>query len=174
MIPSAKDTQAMKGFAAFLTAAGAQVLEPTNEWEQARFRTGQGVSIIYTNSSGRWSLTNEAPAAWEAYRQQKPWRGAEKTGGQIKGSVIARTLRKRDGDNCFFCSLPVSVEQESVEHLVPRTAGGPNHISNFFLAHRVCNANAGHLSAPEKIRIHVEACLRLAITSAPAGQGVSQ
>jgi hypothetical protein len=54
----------------------------------------------------------------------------------------------------------VDVEDESEEHLVSITHGGPQHISNKFLAHRVCNAKAGHMSAPEKIQLHVEAHLR--------------
>jgi hypothetical protein len=40
------------------------------------------------------------------------------------------------------------------------THGGPNHINNLFLTHKICNQRAGHLSAPEKIRMHVEAHMK--------------
>lgn len=72
---------------------------------------------------------------------------------------MIRALRTRDGDLCFFCQRTVSQDNESAEHLVPVTHGGPNHISNLFLAHKGCNGQAGHLSAPEKIRIHVRAVI---------------
>lgn len=41
----------------------------------------------------------------------------------------------------------------SIEHLVPKAHGGPTHLSNLFLAHKSCNAKAGHLSASEKLKI---------------------
>lgn len=150
----------MKAFSEWLQARGAQVLKPTSEWELVRFKTGDGTSIVYTNTRGTLSFTGESGEAWQAFEQSKPWRGAEATKRQVgRGSVIARTLRQRDGDLCFFCRQEVAIEDESVEHLVPVTAGGPNHITNFFLAHRRCNAEVGHLSAPEKIRRHVTAIL---------------
>jgi 5-methylcytosine-specific restriction endonuclease McrA len=41
----------------------------------------------------------------------------------------------------------------TIEHLVPVAHGGPNHLSNCFLAHKRCNAAAGTLSAAEKVRL---------------------
>jgi 5-methylcytosine-specific restriction endonuclease McrA len=78
-----------------------------------------------------------------------------------KNSVIHRTLIERDGEGCFYCfeEVPGLMTQE---HLVARAHGGPNHISNKFRACRPCNEAAGHLSAPEKIRIREVALLRRA------------
>jgi len=62
-------------------------------------------------------------------------------------------LLRRDGNACFYCGEPTGEDDRSLEHLVARAHGGPDHLSNLVLAHRRCNAVAGHLSAMEKIRI---------------------
>lgn len=146
-----------KKFRDWLVSRGAQVLVATNPYEVLRFRTGNGVSVVYRGDSGKETYTGESAEAFQAFKTQAAWRGAKKVNRRPVSSVVARTIRKRDGDLCFFCARLVSVEDESVEHLVPKTCGGPNHISNLFLAHSECNRFAGHMSAPEKIQIHVNA-----------------
>lgn len=150
---------------AFVAARGAEILEPTNEWELLRFSTEQGVGIVYRNAKGNVSYTGEAMPAFKAMAAGLPWRAGPRT-GRGKPSVKVRSVRKRDGDLCFFCQGVVSDEEASVEHLVPAAHHGPNHISNLFLAHVRCNQRANHLSAPEKVAIHVEAKVRLALSAA--------
>jgi len=156
---TAKREREITQFLAWLPARGAEVLKPTSEWELVRFRSGQGVSIIYTNATGKRTFTGEALAAFNAFKSSQHWRGAVATKRRQSSSVLVRTIRERDGDLCFFCQRFMPIGEESVEHLVPATAGGPNHITNLFLAHQNCNAKAGHLSAPEKINRHVTAVI---------------
>jgi hypothetical protein len=153
-------TQHQERFVAFLNANGAEVLTPTNEWEVVRFNTGEGVSIIYKTARGELTFTGEASNAFNAFKKSAPWRAMPRTGKKKKSTARLQAIRERDGGFCFFCQKPVPVDEESEEHLVAMTHGGPNHISNLFLAHRICNANAGHLSAAEKIEMHVEAILK--------------
>ena len=164
---SSKKVEAkLTSFNAFLKAAGAEVLNPTNEWEITRFRTGSGTSVIYRTAKGLATFTGESQQAWEAYRSQHAWKPAlaTLTGRRDhkvkKASPVIRTLRDRDGDACFYCWRDVTDNDASLEHLVPLSHGGPSHISNLFLAHKVCNSKAGHLSAPEKINIHVAEALK--------------
>lgn len=138
----------------WLSAAGAEVLEPTNEWEVVRFRSNGDTSIVYTNKGGKLTFTGEAGIAVSAFKGAKGWRANERT-KRRKVSPNISTLRKRDGDRCFFCGIVVG-DDASVDHLVPLAHGGPNHISNFVLMHQLCNMNCGHMSATEKIRAHVE------------------
>lgn len=145
-------------FRSWLSGCGAQVLEPTNEWELIRFKAGGVTSVIYRNSVGGVKYTGSADEAYQAFKNGKPWRAQPST-RRKKATPVIRTLRQRDGDLCFFCQRTVSEDNESAEHLVSITHGGPNHISNMFLAHKGCNAKAGHLSAPEKVRIHVQAVI---------------
>ncbi len=141
-------------FKDFLVARGAEVLIPTNEYELVRFRVnGSGASIIYTGKRGE-SFTGEALPAWEAFENNKPWTGGNRVVQRIQNrSVKSRTIRSRDGDNCFYCNIPVPFEDESLEHLLSQVHGGTNHVSNLVLAHKKCNADVGHLPIIEKIKI---------------------
>jgi hypothetical protein len=157
----------LPAFKTFLTARGGEVLEPTSEWEVVRFRSGSNTSIIYTNKKGILNFYGEdAKAALDAYRTNGSWRANLHVfkNRTKNSSVVCRTLRKRDGNNCFFCLKGVKAEEESEEHLLSRTHGGSDHIANKVLAHKACNLNANHLSVAEKIRIHVEAQLKKART----------
>jgi hypothetical protein len=145
-------------FRDWLSGAGAQVLEPTNEWELIRFKAGATTSIIYRNKVGGVTYSGAAKEAWDAFKSGAPWRAIRPTTRRGMSPVI-RTIRERDGDLCFYCQRTVGPDNESVEHLVSITHQGPNHISNLFLAHKGCNARAGHMSAPEKIRLHVQAVI---------------
>lgn len=144
-------------FSAWLTARGAQVLAVTNEWEVCRFVTSRGTSIIYKKKNDVMTFVNESHEAYTAFLSNASWRAMPPSKRKAKSSPICKTLRERDGDNCFYCRKPVEVEDESIEHLVPITHGGPDHIANMVLAHRApCNAQAGHLSVMEKIRLREE------------------
>lgn len=162
-------TKQLQQFRNWLAANGAEVLEPTNEWEIVRFKTSNETCIIYCNKLGAATFSGARSLdAWESFKGGRSWRAMPATKRTKKSGPVIQAIRARDGGHCFFCLKPVSVEDESEEHLVPVTAGGPNHLSNKFLAHRVCNAKAGHLSAPEKIRMHVEAHMRAALDKTSA------
>src|SRR5690606_9091714 len=68
------------------------------------------------------------------------------------GELLAY-LRRRDGDACFYCGRTVSKADATIEHVLSRTYGGPNHTANLVLAHLGCNAMAGALPVASKIRL---------------------
>ena len=143
-----------KAFTDFLTARGAQVLEPTNEWEVCRFLTGRGTSIIYKKKEGTLTFVGDAHDAYSCFTNSgMSWRAQPATKRENKSPVRMQALRTRDGNDCFFCHLPLSIEDESEEHLVAITHGGPDHLANLVLAHKLCNAQASHLSVMEKIHM---------------------
>jgi hypothetical protein len=147
-------------FKTFLVTHGAQVLEPTNEWEVVRFKNANETSIIYCTKRGGLTFTGNALDAWNAFKSNTAWRAIPATKRQQKSTPDIATIRARDGDECFYCLTYVAVHEESIEHLVELTSGGPNHISNKFLAHVKCNQAVGNLSAPEKIALHVAVKIR--------------
>lgn len=160
-------------FKAWLIARGAEVLSPTNEWEVVRFRTNEGVSIIYKKKHGALTFTGESFKVWNAYQSNGAWRAAPATKRKLKSSPTCASLRKRDGNACFYCHQLVEVADESIEHLVAITHGGPDHLANMVLAHRApCNANAGHLSVMEKIRLREANAVQ--VTSAPVQELTAQ
>jgi hypothetical protein len=154
-------TQHQDRFIEFLKARGAQVLEPTNEWEVLRFLAGEQTCVIYRTKTGRLTFTGDSYNAFMKFKSgDGSWRAMPRTGHKKKSPPRLQAIRERDGGCCFFCLQPVSIEDESEEHLVAMTHGGPNHIANLFLAHKVCNGKAGHLTAAEKIKMHVDAHLK--------------
>lgn len=150
----------VKRFTDWLTARGAQVLNPTNPYEMVRFTTERGLGIVYTNSRGRVTHVGEAAKAYNAFKANAAWdAGIAAPRRKTQTDRLVAQLRERDGSGCFFCRLPVT-DDASIEHLVPRGHGGPSHLSNYALAHRMCNARAGHLPLMEKIRMREKASIR--------------
>lgn len=140
-------------FIEFLAANGAEILTATNEYEVLRFRANGETSVLYRNKQGELTGTGDMGNAYRAFIGGHKWVGAQKNKATIiKRTPKVKTLLKRDGTNCFYCGKPLNGDI-SLEHLVSRAHGGPNHISNLVLAHRQCNADAGHLSAAEKIAL---------------------
>jgi hypothetical protein len=149
----------LEKFSAWLDANGAEVLQPTSEWEVLRFLTNKGTSIIYVNKRGKLTLKGESYTAWESFKTSKPWRAIPAT-TRKRSTPHVNAIRHRDGNLCFFCQELVEQKDESVEHVVSVTHGGPNHLANFVLAHKKCNQEAGHMSAMEKVAIHVQAVIQ--------------
>lgn len=145
----------LKAFTDWLVANGAELLAPTNEYEMLRYRDSNGVQVIYSNSTRTNCKTSNGYGALNAYlafRDNKPWRAVPRQKSAIeKQPMVVRSLLARDGADCFYCGKPLG-DNITVEHLVSRTHRGPNHISNYALAHAECNLAAGHMSVVEKVR----------------------
>jgi hypothetical protein len=91
-------------FAEFLTVAGADLLPPTNEYELARFKTVNGVCVVYRNKKQAVRFSNDhARLAWEAFVGDKRWLASATYKRAPRQNVEAK-LRKRDGNGCFFGS----------------------------------------------------------------------
>lgn len=59
-------------------------------------------------------------------------------------------LRQRDGGNCWLCEEPIDFslppqhpKGATLEHVIPKAAGGTNHLSNLRLSHAQCNHSRG-------------------------------
>lgn len=72
---------------------------------------------------------------------------------QVSDSQITRhALLDRDGDHCWFCGDPMGKDC-TIEHLVPKSAGGRNMLANYALAHAKCNHAAADLPLIQKIEM---------------------
>lgn len=142
-------------FSHWLGERGAQVQAATSEWELLRFKANRKTSIVYRNSAGALTFTGEAESAWKSYLSAGSWRGCDSTKRSKKTSTEVRSLLARDGEFCFLCGRALESDI-TVEHLVAVAHGGPNHLSNKALMHRLCNERVNHLSVVEKVRIRDE------------------
>jgi 5-methylcytosine-specific restriction endonuclease McrA len=153
----------LEAFKVWLGRRGAEVLATTNPYEVLRVRTSSGVHVVHKNRRGNQTWPAPLSEIVDLYLD----------GGSPRLSPTAKTRRSsrlkqrypvlvaRDGCGCFFCGVDVPAPDQptppdfapSVEHLVNIAHGGPNHISNAYLAHTRCNNIAGDISAVEKIRL---------------------
>lgn len=139
-------------FIAWLRANGAEVLPTTNSYEIARFIAHGRVNIIYEGRRGIRSIgfAEECLRAFE--------RGAMMNMGVTQKprnniSRVKLALQQRDGSFCFFCLKAITEDTCTIEHLVARGKGGPDHQDNLALAHEKCNKDAANLPLMEKIKI---------------------
>jgi hypothetical protein len=136
-----------------LKERGAEILAPTNPYEVLRFRTSKGVGVIYRGKRGEtWNA--EALAAREVIDSGTGSLAPVAVKGRRRDKGTVDALLSRDGEACFFCGRALDGDI-TVEHLVPVAHGGPNHVSNLFLAHAACNQAAGHMAAPEKVALAI-------------------
>jgi hypothetical protein len=138
----------------FLEHGGATILPVTNPWEVVRFKTPRGTHVVYTNKQNNKTYSDDhAKEAYRAWIDGKPWIAKEKVNRRSIRYLI-EAIRRRDGEECFFCCNPFTEENpETIEHLLAITSGGSNGIANLALAHEACNMKAGNLSVMEKIRM---------------------
>jgi hypothetical protein len=152
------DRKRLKNFIAWLRASGAEIYHVNPTHEAVRFIVDGRFGVLLKNKAGRINYAQgEARDAVRRFFDRSPLsdRLPPANSKWRKTEMIVSTLLQRDGDSCFYCGLPVGGD-ESVEHLLPRAHGGPDHISNLALAHSQCNARAGHLSIAEKVALRDE------------------
>jgi len=77
---------------------------------------------------------------------------------------LVEYLRERDGDKCALCSKRMlfdvttgprggSDKGATVDHVLPRSHGGSNDLSNLQLAHWSCNRSKSNRGAAEQLRL---------------------
>ncbi len=136
---------------AFAIAGGATVLNPTNEYEIVRFRTNQGVCVIYRAKGGGVSFSGEvAKLAYQAFKSGASW-SAVKIVKRAKRSKLEQTIIDRDGNLCFYCGS--ELEEPTLEHLLSTSHGGNNHLSNLVLACGPCNHEAANMAIVDKVKL---------------------
>lgn len=154
----------LDAFKDWLAERGALILPTAHSREIMRVRTHHGLLVVRRTKRGkqRWPpdlfligmqfLRGERPAlAPDLHRKSR----------RIRAGELYAELVERDGDGCFYCGRRVPEPGEecpdgfgpSLEHLVATAHGGPNHPSNYALAHERCNNIAGDLPAVGKIKL---------------------
>jgi 5-methylcytosine-specific restriction endonuclease McrA len=62
-------------------------------------------------------------------------------------------IAARDGAICALCGKPLDIERATLDHIIPRGAGGPDHPDNLQLAHFRCNVRRGRSGATRAARM---------------------
>jgi hypothetical protein len=162
----------VQGFLAFVAQHGGEVGTPTNPYEVVRYRAywrgtnTSGVHIVYAKENGLLTWTGGSEGHYRAFVAGTPmdelpgaqpvdWDASRKNEKQLrsakgKTAISREKLLHRDGDECWFCGLPMG-EDCTIEHLISKAKGGRNVLANYALAHRKCNNDAADLPLVEKI-----------------------
>lgn len=137
-------------FKTWLNACGAEVLLPTNEWELVRFRTVNGVSIVYRNKYEELTFTGESMKAYKLFGDGKRWRVVNRKRAVMNG--LKNRIAARDGKKCFFCEyFYKELAMYTVEHILSFSHGGPDNVNNLALACPPCQKELGNMSITQKI-----------------------
>ncbi len=156
----AKGNPTPEAFASWLREQGAEVQAPKSQYEFARFRAQGGLHIIYIRQSGTISAQPFGLECLAAFRRRSNMAMGFTAARNTRAASVRATLLLRDGEACFFCGDPMLPEEITVEHLVAKNKGGPDHTDNLVLAHERCNQDVGPMPLIDKIRIHCEMRIR--------------
>lgn len=140
-------------FIEWLRNQGAQVLPCTNPYEIARFIAHGKTHVVYENQRGRIRAMGFGAQCVEMFEQ----------GGRLAMGYARKASRplwkkkqaviERDGPWCFFCHRELTFEEATLEHLVAKVRGGPDHLDNLALACENCNSGIDNMTLMDKIRI---------------------
>lgn len=136
-------------FKSFLTLSGAEVLEPTNQYEVVRFKTVNSVSVVYGKKNGRLTFTGESQEAFDAMKAKNVWTILPR--GVAEKMKRLDELVERDGPDCFYCGVETDKETRSIEHILSVTHGGNNNLANLAIACRECNHTVGDMPVIDKV-----------------------
>lgn len=169
-VPARIEKVDVSGFISWLAKNGAEIGMPTNPYEVVRYKsytdnaTKPMTSVVYRKDSGLVTWTGASFKHYQRFLDGENWLRKETT---VKESIASTfkapsglsvaakhraKLLKRDGDECWFCGLPMG-DDLTIEHLVPKSDGGRNTLANYALAHKKCNNAAADKPLIQKIEI---------------------
>lgn len=138
-------------FTTYLREAGAEILAPTNEYEVIRFRTINGVSVVYQGKRG-YTFTGEAKEAFQRFEKKNIW-NIQGRPDKKKNETLLALIERDDGTDCFFCGIPTYAgENQTIEHFLPVADGGNNNLKNLCIACKSCNLAVGNMPIVDKIK----------------------
>jgi hypothetical protein len=159
LAPAGNGKSRLANFQNYLSQNGIELRQP-KEWELLRFAHSNGVGIIYFKANGTLTWSPEAHEAWLDHRDGIACRfaaQAQTANISYDRKKLLKELMVRDGPNCVVCNRPLSLGTASLEHLLDRKFGGPEHIANLTLACKPCNMELGKVKTlREKIEIIVQ------------------
>ena len=107
--------------------------------------------MTWVNRFMRWAPVNAVSMELVRFDMQKlespEISGVEYQQGELAGYEVREYLLEKWGRKCVYCDAE-NVPLE-IEHIVPRSRGGGNRVSNLTLACRGCNQSKGNMDVRE-------------------------
>lgn len=76
-------------------------------------------------------------AEWEAFKRPSQPVPFHKRGASA--TSVRRAIFHAQEALCALCGQPMGQSIRTIDHVVPKSAGGMDHIGNFVIAHYPCN-----------------------------------
>jgi 5-methylcytosine-specific restriction endonuclease McrA len=101
-------------------------------------------------AEAKWRANSrDLPSRRALVRKHRHLRRARLRNAAI-GPIDYAALVVRDGGRCHLCGLPVAEPEQSFDHLIPLSRGGPHVAWNLRLTHLACNIRRG-VSGPAQL-----------------------
>lgn len=140
-------------FKTWLSKMGAVVQDTTNIYELVRFKTVNGVSVVYTGKRGI-TFTGESQEAYTKFKDGKPWKTVNRKRQQLRAKKSK--LATRDGKRCFAHGEKLKFDELTIEHLLNFSHGGTDNLNNLALVCQSCNTKLGRMAITKKIELMQE------------------
>lgn len=150
-----KTENQFKNFDQYLDQIGADKIEIKSCWELARFKANDEICVVYQNQKGRISFSNAlADKIYSAYRDGKLINIQSEKRESLTAKFKLR-IYERDGNKCFYSGEEMSMDEATIEHLIPLSRGGKNNIDNLVLCLRDENQKMANKPLIEKIKYKI-------------------
>lgn len=137
-------------FKTWLSKKGAIILDTTNPYELIRFKTENGVSVVYTGKRGI-TFTGESEEAYDKFMDGKPWKTVSRRRKQLRAKKAR--LAARDGKRCFAHGEKMNFDDLTIEHLLSFSHGGSDNENNLALVCNPCGDKLGNMPITKKIEL---------------------
>jgi len=145
-----------KDFDVYLDWIGAEKMPLTNPYETHRFIADEIVCVVYRNKKGGASFSSDkAEEIINAFVEKKTINVSGTKRKRFEREMKER-LFARDGDDCFYTAVKLTMETASIEHLIPLSKGGKNNLDNLVLCTKESNQLMGNKPLIEKIKYRDE------------------
>lgn len=142
-------------FEEYLDQIGANKIDLTSDWELARFKANDQICVVYKNSKGRISFSNPlAGKIYSAFSEGKLINIQSEKRRSLADKFKFK-LYERDGNRCFYSGKEMTIDEATIEHLIPLSKGGKNNIDNLVLCLKEENFKMANKPLIEKINYKI-------------------
>lgn len=118
------------------------------EYNRQRYDRESQVARVYA-----WRAAN--PETAKRIQRNAQARRRARLRGVANEHIDYLELFERDGGRCGICHLKVTLDDGSIDHVIPLSHGGDHTYTNVQLAHKSCNYAKGNRTVPtgEQLRL---------------------
>lgn len=145
-----------KDLSTYLNEIGADLREKSkSSYEVARFVIDGQSCVIYQGKRGYSGSNHLATKVLNAFLNKQLINIQDCKRKSLKEKFYDRLL-ERDGNVCFYTGKILTLENSSIEHLIPLSKGGKNNLDNLVLCLKEENEKMANLPLVEKIKYKIK------------------